>query len=426
MNKKRKTNCCFSKSMLKLAACSMLLAGFNLSSVSALPNSRLKAETELPAPSAKVVKGKVISNSGEEIIGASIKEAGSSNGTITGYDGSFSLALDSKNPVLIISYIGYKTQQIKVTSSEAINVTLEEDTKSVDEVVVIGYGTQRKGDVTSAVSTVKSENFTIGKIGDAAELVKGKIAGLSIVKSSGDPNATSSIMLRGITTIQGSVTPLVIVDGIEGSLTTVAPDNIASIDVLKDASAAAIYGTRGANGVIIITTKTGKRGENSKVTYSSYVSLSQWYKKAEFMDTHDVIYGRTNFTYGGYDTDWLKAVTREAGYTQNHSLSLEGSTKSSTYSANVTFSDEQGIMRKSDSRNLKAQIDFNQYAMNDMVKFNINLLYGTHKNTNNNNTYVYRQALIHNPSSPLYNSDGSYYEDFNLFSITIRLKYKMN
>jgi len=401
--------------MLKLAACTMMFAGCNLGQLWAASGNAIKAETELPAPNDNVIKGKIVSSTGEEIIGASIKEKGTSNGTISKIDGSFSLNLKSDNPVLVISFIGYKTQQVNVGAQSSIKVVLEEDSKMVDEVVVIGYGTQRKGDVTSAVASVKAEDFTMGKIGDAAELVKGKIAGLSIVKSSGDPNATSSIMLRGIGTLLGDVSPLVLVDGIEGSLTTVAPENIASIDVLKDASAAAIYGTRGANGVILITTKAGKRDSKTSVTYTSYVSLSEWYKTADFMNTNDIIYGRTNFTYGGYDTDWLKAVTRKAGYTQNHSLSMQGGSQSTTYSANVTYSDEEGIMRKSDNRNLKAQLDFSQYALNDILKFNVNVLYGTHKNSNNNNAYVYRQALIHNPSSPVYNSDGSYYEDFNLF-----------
>lgn len=415
MNKNRRTSCYFSSSVLKLAACTMLLAGCNLGQLMANSANAIKVETALPAPKVSVIKGKIVSSNGEEIIGASIKEKGTSNGTISKPDGSFSLNLKSDNPVLVISFIGYKTQQVNVESESFLKVVLQEDTKLVDEVVVIGYGTQRKGDVTSAVASVKAEDFTMGKIGDAAELVKGKIAGLSIVKSSGDPNATSSIMLRGIGTIAGNVSPLVLVDNVEGSLTTVAPDNIASIDVLKDASAAAIYGTRGANGVILITTKSGRRDSKSSVIYSSYVSLSEWYKKSDFMTTSDIIYGRTSFPYEGYDTDWLKAVTRKSGYTQNHSLSFNGGSSTSTYSANVTYSDEQGIMRKSDNRNLKAQLDFSRYALNDILKFNINVLYGTHKNTNNNNAYVYRQALIHNPSSPIYNADGSYYEEFSRF-----------
>lgn len=363
----------------------------------------------------KLVTGKVTDTNGNALPGVSIAVKGTSIGAITDLDGNYRMNNVPADATLIFSFIGMKSQEIKVGANTKVNVVLQEESIGIEEVVAIGYGTQKKGEVTSAVASVKSENFVRGKIGDAAELVKGKIAGLSITKASGDPNATSSIMLRGITTIMGNVSPLVLVDGIEGSLTTVAPENIASIDVLKDASAAAIYGTRGANGVILITTKVGKRESQSRVSYNSYVSVSEWYKKSDFMNTNDVIYARTRFSYDGYDTDWLKAVTRKGGYTQNHSLSMEGGSRTSTYFANVTFNDEQGIMRKSDSRNLKAQLDFNQYALNDILKFNVNILYGTHKNTNNDNNYVYRQALIHNPSSPVYNADGSYYEEFSRF-----------
>lgn len=270
------------------------------------------------------VTGLVTDQQGETMIGVSILEKGTSNGTITQANGRFSLQVESANSVLVFSYIGYAKQEITVGNVRDLKVVLAVEAKEVDEVVVIGYGTQRKGDITSAVASVKAEDFSVGKIGDAAELVKGKIAGLSITKSSGDPNATSSIMLRGITTIIGSVSPLVLVDGVEGSLTTVAPENIAAIDVLKDASAAAIYGTRGANGVIIITTKSGQRESRANVTYHAYGSLTNWYKKAEFMDTRDVIFARTNFPYDGYNTDWLDAVTRKMGHAQNHSISIDG------------------------------------------------------------------------------------------------------
>ena len=361
------------------------------------------------------ITGIVSDESGKTIPGVTVIVKGTTNGTTSDIDGKYSINVSTNSPVLVFSYVGMENKEVVVGNQTQINISLSESLIGLDEVVAIGYATQRKGDVTSAITSVKSEDFSVGKIGDAAELVKGKIAGLSITKSSGDPNETSRILLRGITSIKGSVQPLVLVDGIEGSLTTVAPENIASIDVLKDASAAAIYGTRGANGVIIITTKSGKRNSATRANYSSYVSLSDWTSRAAFTDTHDVIYGLTSYEYEGYDTDWLKAVSRKAGYTQNHSLSLEGGSDKSTYAANVTYSDEEGIMRKSDRNDIKAQLDFSQYALNDMLKFNVNMLYTTHKNTNNDNKYVFRQALIRNPSSPVYNEDGSYAEDFNRF-----------
>ena len=265
---------------------------------------------------------------------------------------------------------------------------------------------------------MKAEDFNAGKIGDAAELVKGKIAGLTVVNSSGDPKAGSSIRLRGITTLVGSLTPLILVDGIEGDLNTVAPENIASIDVLKDASAAAIYGTRGANGVIIITTKTGKRDTPAQVTYNGYASFSKWSKKLDFMDTHDVIYGKTAQEYLGYDTDWLAGVTRKAGFKHNHDLSISGGSKNSAYSANISYAKEEGIIRETSNENFKMQMDYTQFIWNDIVKFNFNALVTRQKYTNDNlngysHTNPYRQALIHNPSEPVYNEDGSYYENFN-------------
>ena len=360
------------------------------------------------------VKGVVKDAKGEPIIGATVTEKGTKNATVTDYDGNYSLNVADRNATLVVSYIGFTSQEIKAGS----DVTLQEDNALLNEVVVIGYGTQRKGDVTSAVASVKAEDFNAGKIGDAAELVKGKIAGLSVINASGDPKASSSIMLRGITTLMGNVSPLVLVDGIEGSLTTVAAENIASIDVLKDASAAAIYGTRGANGVILITTKSGKREARAEVTYSGYASFSKWTKKANFMDTHDVIYGLTQQQYLGYDTDWLKAITRKAGFKHNHDVNISGGTKNSAYSANISYSKEEGIIRKTYNENFKLQMDYTQYMWNDILKFNLNALVTRQKYSNDNlNTYShenpYRQALIHNPSEPIYNEDGSYYENFN-------------
>ena len=405
----------FSKAVLRATACLFLAAGASVNPAFALSETTESMGTEIVQQQTVTITGVVKDKDGEPIIGANVLEKGTSNGVITNVDGEYTLRVKGGvNSVLVVSYIGYKGQEISVGSKRKIDITLQDDTELLDEVVVIGYGTQRKGDVTSAISSVKAEDFTVGKIGDAAELVKGKIAGLSIVKSSGNPTESSSIMLRGITTVKGSVTPLILVDGVEGSLTTVAPENIASIDVLKDASAAAIYGTRGANGVILITTKAGKRESHANASYSGYVSFSDWTKKSEFMDTHDVINGLTSFNYEGYDTDWLGVISRKAGYRQNHSLTLDGGSKNSSYSANVTYSDEQGVMRKSDNRNLKMQLDFTQYALNDWLKFNVNALVSRQTYTLNNNNYAYRQAIIRNPSSPVYNDDGSYNENLNL------------
>lgn len=345
-------------------------------------------------------------------------EKGTSNGTITDFDGNFSLNVSAKS-VLQISYIGYKTQEIPVSQLKAgAVITLKEDTEVMDEVVVIGYGTQRKGDVTSAIASVKAEDFTVGKVGDAADLIKGKVAGLSIAKGSGDPNATSAIRLRGVISVNGSTTPLILIDGVEGDLSTVAPENIEAIDVLKDASAAAIYGTRGANGVILITTKTGKREAHTTASYSGYVSASQFGKKLDFMTAEDVRAGKTNFTDKGYDTDWLDAISR-TGFTHNHNFNISGGTKQTTYSADFTYRKEDGVIMNTYAEDIRMRFDVSHWMLNDMLKVNLNMVKKWHKNSATNATAtdqsnIYRQAIARNPTAPIYNEDGSYNEDFGV------------
>ena len=359
----------------------------------------------------KTVKGKVTDGSQEPLIGVSVTIKGTNNtGVITDVNGEFSLKLENPNAVLHVSFVGYGAADVP---SDTKKIVLREDSEMLDDVVVIGYGTQRKGDVTSSVASIKPKDFSGGQIGDATDLIKGKVAGLSITTSSGDPLQENSIMLRGIATVSGSVSPLVLIDGIEGSLSDVAPENIASIDVLKDGSAAAIYGTRGANGVIIISTKTGHREESLQATYSSYAAFSNWTKRADFMTASDIREGKISFSDEGAETDWLDEVCNKFGFAQNHSLSLTGGSKQSAYSANISYTDESGIMKKSDNENLRMQLDLSHYAFKDKVKFNINALFREQNYTLNDNAYVYRQAIIRNPNSPVYNDDGTYNENWN-------------
>lgn len=405
----------FSRAFVKVSACVVLSAGCLPMAIYAESVGAPVVETVLQQ---KAISGKVVDSKGESIIGANIMEKGTTNGTITDFDGNFNLNV-AANAVLQISYIGYKTQEIPVSQLKAgAVITLKEDTEVMDEVVVIGYGTQRKGDVTSAISSVKAEDFTVGKVGDAADLIKGKVAGLSIAKGSGDPNATSSIRLRGVISVNGSTTPLILIDGVEGDLSTVAPENIEAIDVLKDASAAAIYGTRGANGVILITTKTGKREAHTTASYSGYVSASQFGKKLDFMTAEDVRAGKTNFTDKGYDTDWLDAISR-TGFTHNHNFNISGGTKQTTYSADFTYRKEDGVIMNTYAEDIRMRFDVSHWMLNDMLKVNLNMVKKWHKNSATNATAtdqsnIYRQAIARNPTAPIYNEDGSYNEDFGV------------
>ena len=405
----------FSRAMVKVAACTMLVAGLPLAMYAEAGNTEAAV---IAAQQTRTVSGQVVDSNGESIIGANIVEKGTANGTITDMDGKFSLKT-APNATLVISYIGYKTIEMKASEVKAgQTITLQENAEMMDEVVVIGYGTQRKGDVTSAISSVKAEDFTVGKVGDAADLIKGKVAGLSIAKGSGDPNSTSTIRLRGVISVNGSTTPLILIDGVEGDLSTVAPENIASIDVLKDASAAAIYGTRGANGVIIITTKTGHRGERATVNYSGYVSASQFGKKLEFMTAEDVRAGKTNFTDQGYDTDWLDAISR-TGFTQNHNINITGGTEKTTYSADFTYRKEDGVIMNTFAEDMRMRFDVSHWFLNDMLRVNLNMVQKWHKNSATNATTtdqsnIYRQAIARNPTAPIYNEDSTYNENFGI------------
>lgn len=397
--------------LLKVATCMLLCT--SPATIMAGTGATASFGTTLSAQQQNVLKGVVKDQNGDPIIGATVREKGTNNATITDMNGNYSINLQNKNAVLQISYVGYVEQEI--VASKAGSVILQEDNKMLNELVVIGYGTQRKGDITSAVTSVKEEDFSIGNIKDAGDLIKGKVAGLTINTGSGDPSSASSIRLRGVISLNGANTPLVLVDGIEGSMSTVAPEDIASIDVLKDASAAAIYGTRGAAGVIIITTKSGKREANTTVNYSGYMSLSSFGKKLDMMDASDVRAGKTEFTDKGYDTDWLDAVTRNA-FTHNHNIMISGGNKTTTYNADFTFRNQQGVFINTYGKEMRFNGGVSHWFFNDMIKVQLNIMKRWHENgpVDAAGLQVYRQSIMRNPTEPIYASDGDYYENMSI------------
>ena len=398
----------------KCAACLGTFGQRTLAVLLALVIGMAVAPNEAFAQS-KTVSG-VVSDQVGPVPGVGVFLKGNSTvGTSTDADGHYTLSGLPSDAVLVFNALGFAEVEEVVGNRTTINVTLSEDALMLSETVVVGYGTQRKGDITSAVASVKSEDFLTGNIGDAAQLIKGKVAGLNIAKGTGNPSESSTIMLRGVTSLMGGFTPLVLVDGIEGSLETVAPENIAEISVLKDASAAAIYGTRGASGVIIITTKAGKRGERYNVSYSGYGAISDFAKTADFMDAAymrslgDDMPKYTAFADLGEDTDWLGLVS-QTGWVQNHNVSLEGGTQSMTYSANVSYRQNEGVIKGSFANDLRAQMDISQYLFDDILKLNFNMLKSISESDNQSSYYIYHQAVTHNPTSPVYTADGDYYE----------------
>ena len=234
------------------------------------------------------ITGKVVDEFGEPLPGVTVVIKGTAQGTVTDVNGEYSLQVDAEDAILQYSFVGMRTQEIEVGDESNIDVTLVVDAIGIEEVVAIGYGTVKKADVTSAVSSVKSDDFIKGSVKDVGQLIQGKVAGLTITSSSGDPLAGTSITLRGSTTLFGtSGSPLVLIDGVPGDFNAVAPEDIESIDVLKDGSAAAIYGTRGTNGVILITTKRASGEYDGTVEYTAYISTQQIAKKAEMLTAAD-------------------------------------------------------------------------------------------------------------------------------------------
>lgn len=367
------------------------------------------------------VRGNITDESGIPIAGAAILEKGTTNGTASDFDGNFEIATTAPETVLVISYLGFITQEIQAQSGP-LQVVLKEDLQQLSEVVVIGYGTQRRADVTSAVSTVKSEDFVQGSVKDAAQLIQGKVAGLSVSAPSGDPTVGTQISLRGISSFLGGTDPLVLVDGVPGSLNTVAPEDIESIDVLKDGSATAIYGTRGTNGVIIITTKRSSNDMRSTIEYNGYASLSTIADRMDFLDAEGL---RQKFAEGysfnganvqdfGSSTDWVDAITRDA-FSQVHNLIFRAGNASTNMTASLNYRDVEGIFLKSDNERYTARINVNHAMFDDRLKANIGLIvseqaFNALGDGTSFNPYIYRQAIIRNPTEPIRNDQGQWNE----------------
>ena len=373
----------------------------------------------LTALAQQKVTGKVKDSSGEPVIGASVVVKGNNTmGTITDFDGNFMLDVPAKS-VLVISYIGYVTQEVPTAGKNSLEIVLKEDTKTLDEVVVIGYGTQRKGDVTSSVASVKADNFVKGAVKDVGQLIQGKVAGLAITNPNGDPTGSTQIRLRGTNTIGGAnAAPLVLIDGIPGELGTVAPEDVESVDVLKDGSAAAIYGTRGTNGVILITTKQAKGVDINQVEYNGYVSTSLIAKKLDMLNADEfrTLYPDQDH---GADTDWIDEISRTP-VSHVHNLSLMGGNSKTNYIANLNYASRQGIMKKSDFESFQGRIEVTHRMFDDKLKLKFGLFGKKNQmeSTTNGGSFrgwVYGQATRRNPTDPVRNEDGTWNENVSKF-----------
>lgn len=370
----------------------------------------------------RTLKGVVLDDMGLPLPGAAVMIKGTSIGVTTDIDGVFTLKVPATAKMLSVSFIGFTTQDVLIENKTSFNIKLASAAIGLDEVVAIGYGTQRKADVTSAVSSVKSEDFVKGAVQDAGQLVQGKVAGLNISLPTGDPTESTKIMLRGTSSLKGGTNPLILVDGVPGNFSTVAPEDIESIDVLKDGSATAIYGTRGTNGVIIITTKRSNKDMPSTIEYSGYVSVAQISRRPDFMDAGDLrqrwaegytFTGANDQDYGA-DTDWLDEITR-TGISHVHNLTFRGGNKQTSLTASLNYRDFQGAFMKSDYKSIQGRIEVNHSMFDNRLNAAISTIvseneYWAGGDGYSFNSYVYRQAQIHNPTQPVKDAAGDWVE----------------
>lgn len=363
---------------------------------------------------------------GDPILGANILEKGTNNGTITNFDGAFTLSVAS-NATLIIKYVGYTAVEIPVAGKRNLVVQMKEDAISLGEVVAIGYGSQKKKEVTGSVTSVKSEDFNSGIKSNPIGLVQGKVAGVNIIKTTSDPTSTGyNIQIRGFSTLDkgAGTSPLYIVDGIPvNNIDNISTEEIASMDVLKDGSAAAIYGTRGTNGVIIITTKRGSNFSNeakTNVEYSSYLSGSVrsgdlgMATAQEFRNLAAISNGKvmpTIYSDGSgvdYNTDWTKELSRSIAISHNHNIAISGASKNFNYRASLNYKDAQGIAINSNREEIISKITASQKALEGWLELQYDISYMHYRN--DYFTGDFKQAAIVNPTYPIYDtSTGSGY-----------------
>lgn len=351
------------------------------------------------------VKGLVTDKSGEPVIGATVMEAGTKNGVATDLDGAFTMKVSGEKAVLHVSYIGYKTQEVPVNGRSQLTIKLTEDVAAnLDEVVVVGYGSMDKKELTSAISHVSSKDFTKVASVDPSMMIQGKVPGVSITNTgAGDPNNQASIQVRGVSSRKAGLGPLIVIDGIPGgNLTNLNPNDIESFDILKDGAASAIYGTRGSNGVVLVTTKKGSRDGNLHTTYNGMVSFDVIKKELDMLSADEYRANRiasgTGYDLGG-SVDWLDAVSRVGVRTQ-HTLTLSGGNAQSNYRASVDYRNSKGIDRYSGREEYGGRVALNHTTKGGLFTFVVNIAprVAYRKNASWD---VFRNAIEANPTTPI-------------------------
>ena len=409
--------------VLGLSAALCMPAAFSYANV----DNGMDRESVLSVMQGKTIKGQILDETGESMIGVSVLVKGTTIGTVTDFDGNYTLEVPSGKNILEISYIGYKTKEITIGNNSLINIKMEPDTQALDEVVVIGYGTVKKRDLTGAVASMKNEDVTVAPTSNVMEALQGKIAGMDIVKSSGQVGEDVSILLRGSRSIYGSNEPLFIIDGIPGSYSQVNPSDIESVDVLKDASSTAIYGSAGANGVVIITTKRGKEGK-ATVNFDAYYGFSgspnykhgmvgdEWvnyqreaykYKNGDYPSDMSALFGNQDYTdayNAGKWIDWIDEASGNTATTQKYSLSVSGGSEKTKIFASTSYNREEGLLSNDNLNKYSLRLNIDQEIFSwAKMGFTSNLTYQD-RNQGVRNTFT--KGLSSFPLGDAYDQNG--------------------
>ncbi|QUB71500.1 TonB-dependent receptor [Prevotella multiformis] len=377
------------------------------------------------AQNVRTVTGTVSDDNGEALVGATVTTGRQGKGTVTDLDGKFVLEVDGQTAEVQVSYVGYKTRTVRIPAKGPLSVTLASDEQVLQEAVVIGYGVQRRSDLTGSVSSVGSKDFNQGVVSSPEALVNGKVSGVQIVNSGGSPSAGSTIRIRGGASLNASNDPLIVLDGmpmevggsVSGSgnfLSLINPNDIESMTILKDASSTAIYGSRASNGVIIITTKKGTSSVHPKITFSSTNALQTPTRTAD-MITRDELY-RLVRTYGndsqksllndGVDTDWNREIFHTAFCTDNN-LGVSGRVGIMPYRLSLGISDQNGILRTDNVTRYTGSLTLTPTLLDNRVRLNVNLK-ATYGDNRFANTEAIWSAATHNPCSPVYSGSDAF------------------
>ena len=418
----------------------LLLSAFSVSGALAAPVTTGDASA-MVVQQGKKVTGVVVDATGEPVIGANVVVKGTTNGTITDFDGNYTIEGVSASDVLVFSYIGYLSQEITVGNQAAINVTLSEDSQALEEVVVVGYGVMRKSDVTGSIGVAKGDDLTKNQNFSALDNLRGKVSGVNIFSNSSQPGAYSNrVVIRGMATINASSNPLYVVDGVVmENFDLVNPNDIESMEVLKDASAAAIYGARGANGVIMVTTKRGKKdGEGVQISYQGSVSASHIARKMDTMTAQEwcdaFMIGLENenkyqgknwslnrtdwfndpdyFTNGNpiYDTNWQDEATRTA-VSHNHQINIQQAGKNSSMGAFLNYTDQQGIVNNTYNKRINAKMTYDANPtpwLSTAVNVLVNHTWGRYTPEDGGGQEARRTMIEMLPWLPVKDKNGNY------------------